>query len=158
MPQLFLWVVRSTQDEPHCVKPVRQPLELHMPFEQTWVPVHMRPQTPQFIPSEATQVPLHSMKPLGHAHINFNPRFYLVALIFVIFEVEIALIYPVASVYRSAIESGAGVTAFLSIAAFVLVLAAGLVVVWARGDFDWVRALQRVEPKNTVSEELKRAA
>ena len=97
-------------------------------------------------------------KPLGHAHINFNPRFYLVALIFVIFEVEIALVYPVAAVYRSLLESGSGLPAFLAIALFVLVLAAGLVVVWARGDFDWVRALRPIAPAQPLTEERKRAA
>src|ERR1700757_1227875 len=37
--------------------------------------------------------------PTGRAWINFNVRFYLIALIFVIFEVEVAFIYPVAAVY-----------------------------------------------------------
>jgi hypothetical protein len=69
MPQLFLWLVTSTQDVPHCVRPVAQPLVLHVPFEQTCVPVHMRPQAPQFIPSDATHVPLHSMKPVGHVQL-----------------------------------------------------------------------------------------
>jgi hypothetical protein len=35
MPQLFFWLVMSTQDEPHSVRPVAQPLALHVPFEQT---------------------------------------------------------------------------------------------------------------------------
>ena len=41
----------------------------HVPFEQTWVPVQARPQTPQFIASDATQAPLHSMKPVGQAQV-----------------------------------------------------------------------------------------
>src|SRR5207248_2636349 len=43
-------------------------------------------------------------KPIGHAWFNFNPRFYLIALVFVIFEVEIAFMYPVASVYKWIID------------------------------------------------------
>ncbi|MBS2021879.1 MAG: NADH-quinone oxidoreductase subunit A [Deltaproteobacteria bacterium] len=82
-------------------------------------------------------------RPIGPAHINFNPRFTLVALVFVIFEVEIALVYPVAAVYRSAVESGSGLRAFLALFAFVAVLAIGLAVVWARGDLEWVRALSK---------------
>src|SRR5512136_2362082 len=39
-------------------------------------------------------------KPIGRAWFNFNPRFYLVALVFVIFEVDIALTFPVVTVYR----------------------------------------------------------
>src|SRR4051812_49857235 len=55
-------------------------------------------------------------KPIGRAWYNFNPRFYLIALVFVIFEVEIAFMYPVASVYKSFIEKGQGLLAFGEIA------------------------------------------
>ena len=45
---------------------------------------------------------------MGSAWMNFNIRFYLVALIFIIFEVEIAFIFPVASVFRRWVEGGVG--------------------------------------------------
>ena len=38
--------------------------------------------------------------PIGSAWFNFNPRFYLIALVFVIFEVELALTFPVVAVYK----------------------------------------------------------
>jgi len=41
------------------------------------------------------------------AWFNFNPRFYLVALVFLIFDVEIALIYPVAVVFKRLVAGGA---------------------------------------------------
>src|SRR5438552_13807538 len=82
-------------------------------------------------------------KPIGQAWFNFNPRFYLVALVFVIFEVEIAFMYPVASVYRYFIEHGQGVVAFLEIFAFVAILAVGLAYVWAMGDLEWVKGLKQ---------------
>src|SRR5213082_339836 len=82
-------------------------------------------------------------KPIGHAWFNFNPRFYLVALVFVIFEVEIAFMYPVASVYRSFIERGQGLLAFLEIFVFVAILAVGLAYVWAMGDLEWVKGLKQ---------------
>ena len=72
-------------------------------------------------------------KPIGHAWFNFNPRFYLVALVFVIFEVEIAFMYPVASVYRS----------FVEILIFVAILAVGLAYVWAMCDLEWVKGLKQ---------------
>src|SRR5919199_5088011 len=62
-------------------------------------------------------------KPIGQAWFNFNPRFYLIALVFVIFEVEIAFMYPVASVYRSFIAAGQGLLAFVEIFLFVAILA-----------------------------------
>jgi len=39
-------------------------------------------------------------KPIGSAWMNFNPRFYLIALVFVIFEVDIALTFPVVAVFK----------------------------------------------------------
>src|SRR5271169_6468919 len=44
--------------------------------------------------------------PTGKAWINFNVRFYLIALIFVIFEVEVAFVYPIAAVYLDWIKRG----------------------------------------------------
>ena len=82
-------------------------------------------------------------KPIGQAWYNFNPRFYLIALVFVIFEVEIAFMYPVASVYRSFIEKGQGMLAFLEIFVFVAILAVGLAYVWAMGDLEWVKGLKQ---------------
>jgi len=82
-------------------------------------------------------------KPIGHAWFNFNPRFYLVALVFVIFEVEIAFMYPVASVYRSFVEKGQGLLAFVEILIFVAILAVGLAYVWAMCDLEWVKGLKQ---------------
>lgn len=80
-------------------------------------------------------------RPIGRAWFNFNPRFYLVALVFTIFEVEIAFMFPVALVYRGWIARGQGWTAFLEIAAFALILIVGLAYVWAKGDLEWMKRL-----------------
>ena len=82
-------------------------------------------------------------KPIGQAWFNFNPRFYLIALVFVIFEVEIAFMFPVASVYKSFIEKGQGLLAFAEIFVFVAILAVGLAYVWAMGDLEWVKGLKQ---------------
>jgi len=82
-------------------------------------------------------------KPIGHAWYNFNPRFYLIALVFVIFEVEIAFMYPVAAVYKSFIEKGQGLLVFAEIFIFVAILAVGLAYVWAMGDLEWVKGLRQ---------------
>jgi NADH-quinone oxidoreductase subunit A len=82
-------------------------------------------------------------KPIGQAWFNFNPRFYLIALVFVIFEVEIAFMFPVAAVYRSFIENGQGMLAFLEIFVFVAILSVGLAYVWAMGDLEWVKGLKQ---------------
>ena len=97
--------------------------------------------------------------PLGSGWFNFNPRFYVVALVFLIFDVEVAFTYPVAAAFRRWVARGDGATAFAEIALFVVVLALGLVYVWRRGDLEWLRAL-RVAPAEpaTATEQAPKAS
>lgn len=81
--------------------------------------------------------------PSGNAWINFNIRFYLIALVFVIFDVELAFIYPVMAVYREWVTRGVGAAALLEIVTFVGILAVGLIYVWAKGDLAWLRRLSQ---------------
>lgn len=78
-------------------------------------------------------------KPVGSAWINFNIRFYVVALIFVVFDVEVAFMFPVVRIFKSWIEAGNGLTALLEIMTFVFILFAGFVYVWKKGDLDWMK-------------------
>ncbi len=78
----------------------------------------------------------------GSAWVNFNIRFYIIALIFIIFEVEIAFIFPVATAFRSWVERGRGIFAFMEILLFVGILFVGLVYAWAKGDLEWVKKVQ----------------
>ncbi len=78
-------------------------------------------------------------KPYGQAWFNFNPRFYVVALIFIVFEVEVAFMIPVGLIYRDWVSRGVGGIAFLEMMIFALVLFVGLVYVWARGDLEWLK-------------------
>lgn len=81
--------------------------------------------------------------PVGTARIQLNNRFYVVALIFLIFEVEILFLFPWATVYADVhfIEAipNWGWVSLIEALVFTLVLLAGLGYVWARGDLDWVR-------------------
>jgi NADH-quinone oxidoreductase subunit A len=79
--------------------------------------------------------------PVGSAWLQFNFRFYLIALIFIIFDVEIAFMFPVATVFRSWIESGQGAVALAEILLFVGILFVGLIYVWAKGDISWQKTL-----------------
>jgi NADH-quinone oxidoreductase subunit A len=80
--------------------------------------------------------------PVGPAWFNFNPRFYIVALIFIIFDVEIAFIYPVSRVFKTWVHQGSGWYAFIEIFLFVAILMLGLVYVWVKGDLEWIRAIK----------------
>jgi NADH-quinone oxidoreductase subunit A len=77
----------------------------------------------------------------GSAWVNFNIRFYIIALIFIIFEVEIAFVFPVATVFRRWVESGQGLFAFIEILVFVAILFIGLIYAWAKGDLEWVKKI-----------------
>jgi NADH-quinone oxidoreductase subunit A len=79
--------------------------------------------------------------PEGSAWIQFNIRFYVIALIFVIFDVEAAFLLPWAVVFRSM-----GELAPLALAeglAFILILVVALAYVWRKGDLAWVRPEDR---------------
>jgi NADH-quinone oxidoreductase subunit A len=77
--------------------------------------------------------------PTQNAWINYNLRYYLVAIIFVVFDVEIAFVYPVATVFKHWIADGKGTVAFVEIAVFALILFVGLVYVWVKGDLNWFK-------------------
>jgi len=79
---------------------------------------------------------------MGSAWVNFNIRFYIVALIFIIFEVEIAFVFPVATAFRRWIEQGEGLFAFVEILLFVGILFVGLIYAWAKGDLEWVKKVR----------------
>ena len=72
--------------------------------------------------------------PEGSAWVQFNIRFYVIALIFLIFDVEIVFLFPWAVVYQEL-----GILAFIEAFLFVLILVVGFVYVWAKGDLDWVK-------------------
>lgn len=81
--------------------------------------------------------------PASPAWFNFNPRFYIIALIFLIFDVEVAFTYPVAVVFRRWVEQGNGATAFVELALFICILLVGLAYIWIKGDLEWIRRLRR---------------
>lgn len=76
--------------------------------------------------------------PIGDARLRFNPRFYLVALVFLIFDVEAIFLLPIAVVFKQYT-----VAAVLGAGFFLSLLVVGLVYDWANGDLDWVKPRPR---------------
>ncbi|MDZ7343912.1 MAG: NADH-quinone oxidoreductase subunit A [candidate division KSB1 bacterium] len=70
--------------------------------------------------------------PVGQSWIQFNNRFYVIALIFLIFDVEIAFLFPWAVVFKRL-----GLFAFIEALIFVGILLVGLAYVWRKGDLAW---------------------
>jgi NADH-quinone oxidoreductase subunit A len=95
--------------------------------------------------------------PTGGAWVNFNIRFYIIALLFIIFDVEIAFMFPVGVVFRQWIKDGAGVLALAEIAVFVLILMLGLVYAWVKGDLEWVKKVS-LEERVAGSEVVPKAS
>jgi NADH-quinone oxidoreductase subunit A len=78
-------------------------------------------------------------EPVAQAWFNFNPRFYIVAIIFLVFDVEVAFTWPVAAVFKRFVANGAGGLAYAELFAFIGILALGLAYVWQKGDLEWLR-------------------
>ena len=77
--------------------------------------------------------------PEGSAWVKFNVRFYVIALIFIIFDVEVIFLYPWAVIFQELTNTGFGFLAFIEMFVFVLILIVGFAYVWVKGDLDWVR-------------------
>ncbi len=77
---------------------------------------------------------------IGDSWVQFDLRFYIVALFFIIFDVEIALLWPWAVVYRDFIASGAAWHALAAMLFFLLPILVGFAYEWRCGYLDWVRA------------------
>ena len=76
--------------------------------------------------------------PVGNAWIQFNIRFYVFALIFVVFDVEAVFLLPWAVVFREL-----GPLAYVEGLVFIGILAVALAYVWRKGDLSWVRPEDR---------------
>ena len=77
--------------------------------------------------------------PEGSAWVKFNVRFYIIALVFIIFDVEGWFLFPCAGVYQDFIASGQGFLVLAEMLLFVLILTIGFAYVWVKGDLDWVK-------------------
>lgn len=82
--------------------------------------------------------------PVGSAWVKFNIRFYVVAIVFIIFDVEMAAIFPCATLYKAAVESGTAGLIFAELFVFVGLLLVGLVYCWVRGDLEWVKGISQM--------------
>ena len=78
------------------------------------------------------------MPAVGDARERQSVKFYLVAMIFLLFDIEIAFLYPWALAFREL-----GMVGFIQIATFFSLLVTGYIYVWRKGVFDWSRERAR---------------
>ncbi len=89
-------------------------------------------------------------EPVGSAWAQFNIRFYIIALIFLLFEVEIVFLFPWSTIFANEelIQQTNGLWGWFSLiemVVFILVLALGLAYAWINGHLDWIKP----DPKPT---------
>lgn len=82
-------------------------------------------------------------EPTGSAWLPFNSRFYVIALIFLLFDVEMVFVFPWATVFGNheliAADSRWGWFALAEMFIFLGILILGLVYVWRKGDLEWIK-------------------
>ncbi len=90
----------------------------------------IRPRKPDPIKSSVYEC---GMVPVGDALVRYNVRYYLFALLFVVFDVEAVFLYPWAVAYR-----GLGVYAFVEALIFIAILFVGYVYAWRKRAMEWI--------------------
>jgi len=92
-----------------------------------WVGVK-RPSREKLAPYEC------GIAPVGDARERFSVSYYLVGMLFILFDVEIAFLFPWAVVYRSLRWFG-----FIEMSLYIGILLAGYLYIWKKGALDWSR-------------------
>lgn len=70
--------------------------------------------------------------PIGGARVRFSIKFYLIAMLFILFDVEAIFLYPWAVVHRQL-----GMFGLVEMAIFMAILVVGYIYIWKRGAFEW---------------------
>jgi NADH-quinone oxidoreductase subunit A len=77
------------------------------------------------------------MKPIGPGTRRISVRFYLVAVLFILFDVEIVFFLPWAVTLRNFVARGLGIFAFIEMTVFIIILMAGYIYAWKKGAMEW---------------------
>ena len=90
--------------------------------------------------------------PTGNAWLPFNSRFYVIALVFLLFDVEMVFVFPWATVFGNkqiiAADSRWGWFSLVEMFIFLGILILGLVYVWVKGDLEWIKPKPAIPTTN----------
>lgn len=75
--------------------------------------------------------------PRGTTQIRFFVRFFLVAIFFLLFDLEAVFLYPWVLLFRGLVAAGQGTFALLEMGTFALVLVVGFLYIWRKGGLEW---------------------
>ena len=91
----------------------------------------------------AKSMPYESgMKPVGNARGRFSVKFYLVAMVFILFDIEAIFLYPWAVIYRQL-----KLFAFFEMLLFIVLVLCGFFYIWKKGVLNWSIDEQRNDPR-----------
>ena len=120
---------------------------LAIPITMMVVSSILRPSVPEqgkTATYESGEVPTGSSQ-----KIKFNIQYYMVALLFVVFDIETVLIFPWTVIYRDAVSAVGMTRALLPMVAFIGILAVGLGWAWRNGAVRWVRSPRATKGADT---------
>jgi len=120
---------------------------LAIPITMMVVSSLLRPSVPEqgkTATYESGEVPTGSSQ-----KIKFNIQYYMVALLFVVFDIETVLIFPWTVIYRDAVSAVGMQKALLPMVAFIGILAVGLGWAWRNGAVKWVRSPRATKGADT---------
>ena len=107
----------------------------------SWIIGYRRPTRAKLSPYEC------GMTPVGDARARFSVKFYLVAMLFILFDVEAVFLYPWAVILKDLKAMGQGVFAISEMFVYIAIVLVGFFYIWKKGVLDWGL---------TVSSEVKR--
>jgi len=77
------------------------------------------------------------MEPIGDIRQRFSVKFYLVAMLFILFDIEAVFLYPWAVVFKKFIRAGSGAFILLEMLVFIVILFVGYIYLWKKGALEW---------------------
>jgi NADH-quinone oxidoreductase subunit A len=111
----------------------------------------IRPKRPSY---EKNQIYECGENPEGSPWVKFNIRFYVIALIFLIFDVEIVLLFPWALTYKNF-----GFAGFAAGAIFLIILFLGMAYEWRKGDLEWARPkIERLDLNKLLEKKVQKTS
>lgn len=103
-----------------------------LPIVLGWLVAPQRPDSEKLSPFEC------GFQPFEDARIKFDVRYYLVAISFIIFDLEVAFMFPWAAIFKEFVENEAlKMFGFIEMFIFMGILIVGFIYAWAKGALDW---------------------
>ena len=118
-----------------------------IPLSMVVVSALLRPSVPE---QGKTAVYESGEVPTGDTRIRFNIQYYMVALLFVVFDIETVLIFPWTVIYRDGVQQFGMAQVLVPMLVFIGVLVVGLAWAWRNGAVRWVASDRANEPGQTA--------